>query len=60
MMQYRILNVYVYNNTTTLLHIHIFGVAIGMCNLHGQQHWKEENVSYDYEVWDCDCGSPAG
>ena len=34
-MHYIIPNVYVRNNATTSLCIHIFGVAIGMRNLHG-------------------------
>ena len=32
LMYYRAPNVYVCNNATTSLHIHIFGVAAGMCN----------------------------
>ena len=60
MMHYGIPDVYVCNNATTSLHIHIFGVASGMRNFHGQQYWKEKNVACDYEVRDCDCGGLAG
>ena len=50
LMYYRAPNVYVCNNATTSLHIHIFGVAAGMQNLHGLQHLKEENVSYGFSA----------